>query len=447
MSNKEKMKIALIAKRFYPSIRVSAKRAVNIYRYLNEFAEIDLDVFTDYSNKEEVILNRSDLDPRNVKYIRVSRNKIMRSIFQREDLLWNIIHKTLFRGREDEILAKAVKRAAELSQYDLFYLTMPPFYPFLRLALFLKSRYPSKKVIVEYRDEWIDGLGDYASRQGLIHQHDKLKSIYRKWLNLFTRYNHARFEKKVLPRLDAVVVVTEEMKKYFLERIPDLSPEKIHFVPHGYDDTDIRELSRLNKAGAESDSKRLTIIYAGELYALRDIRPLLNAVRDLIDDGRIQRSEIEFNIFGRNEEYARLLPDNLKSLVSFRSSLPRVDIFNRYYQHDLLLLVIGDWPKSDTTMTGKIFELIASGRPILALLPLKKNGCAISLLKKTNSAYFADITEEKNIRESILALIALKREGRGLEREQKDMDWFFRRYHYRSICRELYGLMNSSENR
>jgi len=442
MSNKEKMKIALIAKRFYPSIRVSAKRAVNIYRYLNEFDEIDLDVFTDYSNKEEVILNRSDLDPRNVKYIRVSRNKIMRSIFQKEDPVWNIIHKTLFRGKEDEILAKAVKREEGLSQYDLFYLTMPPFYPFLKLALFLKNRYPSKKVIVEYRDEWIDGLGDYAARKGLIHQHDKLKNLYRKLLNLITRYNHARFEKKVLPRLDAVVVVTEEMKKYFLARIPDLSPEKIHFIPHGYDDTDIRELSRLSNARTGGESKNLTIIYAGELYALRDIRPLLNAVRDLIDDGRIQRSEIDFNIFGRNEEYARLLPDNLKSLVSFRKSLPQLEIFKQYYQHDLLLLVIGDWPKSDTTMTGKIFELIASKKPILALLPRNKNGCARSILRRTNSAYFADIAEEKNIRATIMSLIELKREGRGLEREQKDMDWFYQRYHYRNICRELYEVIS-----
>ncbi|MDZ7795650.1 MAG: hypothetical protein U5N56_00770 [Candidatus Marinimicrobia bacterium] len=50
---------------------------------------------------------------------------------------------------------------------------------------------------------------------------------------------------------------------------------------------------------------------------------------------------------------------------------------------DILLLMIGSYENSKGVYTGKIFEYIYSGVPILAIAP--KDGVASELIKKTRT--------------------------------------------------------------
>ena len=138
---------------------------------------------------------------------------------------------------------------------------------------------------------------------------------------------------------------------------------------------------------------------------MQDIRPFLNALDKLLEEGIISRDDFEIEIFGRYNPGGERWPDRLKKLVRWREEFPRNTIYREYFTHDILLFIIGDWPKSEITMTGKIFELIESERPILALLPLKKNGCVRRRLEKTNAAYISGINNRESIKEVILYLL------------------------------------------
>ena len=89
-------------------------------------------------------------------------------------------------------------------------------------------------------------------------------------------------------------------------------------------------------------------------------------------------------------------------------------------------------------MTGKIFELIESGQPILGLLPMEKNGCAKHLLKKTNAASIADINNQESIKEALLFFLDQKKNNSNIHTQRKEMEWFYRQYHYKNICQRLY---------
>ena len=66
---------------------------------------------------------------------------------------------------------------------------------------------------------------------------------------------------------------------------------------------------------------------------------------------------------------------------------------------DCLLLIEGAGPGAEAFYTGKVFEYMVAGRPILAIIP--QHGAAAQLIKETNTGLISDCTDlhatKKNI--------------------------------------------------
>lgn len=291
--------------------------------------------------------------------------------------------------------------------------------------------------MIEYRDEWVDGAAHYAAQHHLIHPYNRWKSYFRRLTDYLSHHNGNRLEKKVLPACDGIIVISREMIKHFIERIPELDEDKFIYLPNGISDNEITELRRLRGEKKILRSKTLRVLYAGTLFGSQDIRPFLNALDELLDDGIMARDDFEVEVFGEINPTGERWPERLKKLVRWRRSVPLNTVYREYFNHDLLLFIIGDWPKSDITMTGKIFELIESRQPILALLPMNKNGCARRLLEKSNAAIMADINNRENIKQALLFLLDQKKNNREIRAERRQMDWFYQEHHYKNIYRRL----------
>lgn len=173
------------------------------------------------------------------------------------------------------------------------------------------------------------------------------------------------------------------------------------------------------------------------LFGPQDIRPLLRALRGLIRTGEIRPGEVGIDLYGDHRQHVSDWPRKLKQMVRFRGIAPRREIFRQYFLHDLVVFLVGDWPGAGTIVTGKIYELIESGRPLLALLPRGRNGDARMLLEKTDAARIVDIGNEAEIAAALLDLLRKKRAGQPLGNPRRNLDWFHRRYHYRRIGRTL----------
>ena len=506
MDCKKKVKIALITYWFYPDTIVSARKFRNIHQHLAGYPDLQLDIFTGSFNREysisgacpsngsrcvssagrpdarrgdagdaeriveesasasrldslasdklrvrdhysDRLLDHFPVDLTNVKYIKLYKNSFEKNIFAEKNAFSHLLNRTIFLGAAERRFGMEILRQKQLESYDIFYLSLGPFSSLLKTAYRLKKRHPEKKILIEYRDEWVDGAVHYAARHHLIHPYRRWKSYFRRLTDYLSHRNSNRLEKKVLPACDGIVVISREMIKHFIERIPKLAPEKFIYLPNGISDKEIVELRRFRREKKPPRGKTLRILYAGNLFGTQDIRPFLNTLDELLEAGIVARDDFEVEVLGKFNPTGERWPDRLKELVRCRGSVPRNMVYREYFTNDVLLFIIGDWPKSEITMTGKIFELIESGQPILALLPMNKNGCARRLLEKTNAACIADINNRESIEKALLSLLEQKRKNGQIHTERRQMDWFYRQYHYKNICRRLVdGLMGERVN-
>jgi len=438
MDCKKKVKIALITYWYYPNTIITASRFRNIHQQLIEYPDLRLDIFTGAFNRESTIQNRFPVKLTNVKYIKLYKSSLEKKIFSKKNYFYQMLNQTIFLGAQERSFGRKILRQKELDSYDIFYLSLGPFSVLLKAAYRLKQRYPDKKIFIEYRDEWIDGAVHYAARHHLVHPYSRWKSYFRELTDYFSHRGGKRLEKKVLPVCDGIAVISREMIKHFIERIPELNEDKFIYLPNGISDNEINELRRSREERKHPRGYKLRILYAGTFFGVQDIRPFLNALEELVDEGIVARDDFEVDIFGEYNPGRERWPNRLKNLVRWRGEFPRNMIYREYFTHDLILFIIGDWPKSEITMTGKIFELIESGQPILALLPMEKNGCARRLLEITDAAYIADINNRESIQQAIISLPAQKKHTGEISARRKQMEWFYRQHHYKYICRRLY---------
>jgi len=67
-------------------------------------------------------------------------------------------------------------------------------------------------------------------------------------------------------------------------------------------------------------------------------------------------------------------------------------IINAIHQADMLLLIIPNTPNNQGIVTGKLFEYLATGNPILAIGPL--NGDAAQIIRETRTGEMFDYTTD-----------------------------------------------------
>lgn len=434
----KKTRIIIITYWFYPNTVIAARRFRNIQQHFNRHPELQIDIFTGSFNSECIIQDRFSVDLSNVEYIKLYNNSFEENLFAERNPFFHFLNRTIFLGAAERRFGRKVLRHKKLETYDIFYLSLGPFSSLLKTAYRLKKRYPDKKILVEYRDEWVDGAVNYAARHHLIHPYRRWKSYFRRLTDFLTHYRANHLETKVLPVCDKIVVISREMINHFRNRIPQLALDRFVYLPNGISDNEIAGLAKNREKIESCPGTSLRILYAGTLFGAQDIRPFLNAVFELLNKGLITRQDFEINVFGKINPVAECWPIHLREIIRFRGEINRNAVYREYFAHDLLLFIIGDWPKSEITMTGKIFELIESGKPILALLPMDKNGCARNLLEKTNAARLTDINSQESIKQSLLFFLAQKKKFGVLFSERKNMDWFYRQFHYNNICRRLY---------
>jgi hypothetical protein len=295
MSHDKPIKIALVTYWFPPNTTVAARRGLHLYRHLNRYPGLRLDVFTGSFNREDPFQGRLPVSPGRVSYIKLYRNAFEKNIFAEKNAFFHLLNRTCYLGKAERRLGNSLRRPGFLRDYDIIYLSMGPFSAFLKTAAALKKLYPEKKVVVEYRDEWVEGAIDYAVRNHLIHPYHPGRSIYRKMTHLLVRPAAARLERKVLPACDAIFVISRGMIEHFTRRIPELSPASFKHIPNGISDSEIAALNKWRRERRPAAGKTLRIMYAGMLFGTQDIRPFLNALRELIGEGRVAPAEIEFN--------------------------------------------------------------------------------------------------------------------------------------------------------
>ncbi|MEW5763104.1 MAG: glycosyltransferase family 4 protein [Bacillota bacterium] len=176
-----------------------------------------------------------------------------------------------------------------------------------------------------------------------------------------------RMERRVMTGADAVTTVTPSFAAGFRAKYGN-AIKRLEVIYNGFDPADYSSL-----APAPHDG-RFTAAYAGILYEKRSPRALLEAVAELLTEGTVRREEIRlrfagsFDTPGSTTHYELVRRLGLEDVVEIMGKLPHREALAVLKGADLLLLIGDAVPEAEAYIPGKLYEYMAVGRPVLALV-------------------------------------------------------------------------------
>jgi glycosyltransferase involved in cell wall biosynthesis len=243
------------------------------------------------------------------------------------------------------------------------------------VGLKLKKKYPGIQWIADLRDPWTD-----------IYYYDKFYPTF-----LSKRIDSA-YEKSVLISADKIITVGKSLKELFSSKIPGIE-EKIEVISNGYDEEDFSVLIA-SKPGI------FTISYVGTLSGSYPINGFLKALKLLSEDGINFRLRFTGVVSQEHKELISSATDG--SNIEFIPYSGHLTAIRNMLDASVLLLIIPDHLSSRSIITGKLFEYLASGKPVICLGPVE--GDAAKILEETGHGKTFDYNDSAGISEYLTIL-------------------------------------------
>jgi len=301
----------------------------------------------------------------------------------------------------------ALRKARELikSENITHVLTTSPPHSTQLIGLRLKRRFPHIKWVADMRDPWTD-----------IYYYDLFKP------SLPARMIDRKMEKSVLTKADAVITVGQTLASMLESRAGNMG-EKMHVLPNGFDEEDFEGI-------VPSLPEKFTITYVGTLSPAYPVKGFIEAVREI----RIGNMPVALKFVGT-------VPEPIRQLFPADED-GRGPEFVQYCEHpiairhmmnsSMLLLIIPDHKSNKSILTGKIFEYLATEKPILFLGPA--DGDAAQLLSLCGYKGLFRYDDVQGIREFIIGVA----EGKKAKRSGHHLE-----YSRRALSVKLGDLLNS----
>jgi len=187
-----------------------------------------------------------------------------------------------------------------------------------------------------------------------------------------------KVEKNVLKMCDAITTVSKPLA----EQLLSFHGKPVTVVTNGFDEDDYTRIhpGKINKTG------KLRIVYTGKIYPNKqDPSLLFRTVKDLLNEGFIRRDELEIDFYGGDVSWAKRISHNMgmEEIVNFCGLVPYSESIQKQMESDILLLLEWTDNQAKGVYTGKLFEYLGAGKPILAVGP--KCGVVDELLRETGA--------------------------------------------------------------
>ncbi|MEZ4734443.1 MAG: glycosyltransferase [Caldilineaceae bacterium] len=270
---------------------------------------------------------------------------------------------------------------------DLIFATAPP-YTNLLVGKALKQA-SGKPLVLDYRDEWTTmRYRDFPTTP-------------------VTQAINRRLERNTITSADAVVTAIAPFADNL--RTAGLLTETTPLVNlmNGFDPAHYR------RSTAPTPNPRFTIVYTGTFYGERQTPAyFLQGLHDLLARRPALRTRIDVRFIGTIfERHAQRIEElGLADVVHCCGVVPHGQAVAAQMNADLLLLVVGKGAGSGVVLTGKVFEYLGAGRPILALAPL--DGPAAALIRESQTGTVVDAEDVPTISRTLEQLYDQWAEGK-----------------------------------
>lgn len=257
---------------------------------------------------------------------------------------------------------------------NVIYVTAP-IWTSLLIGYLLKKK-TGRPLVIDFRDPWT--INPY--KKTLTKVHSRIENY---------------LERKVLACADYVITVSQPYRRRLIEKYPFLET-KCDVIMNGFDPEDFKGLKRQPIKG------KFRVLYTGSLYGLRSPKYFLFGLNKLVQEKSYLRRQIEVQFVGN---YGKEAPEivnklGLNDIVRFIGYIPHDKCIELIVNsHILLLIVASENYKTSGIVTGKLFEYLFSGRPILALA---SEGSVVANIIESARAGMVVSSKEDTIKNAIL---------------------------------------------
>ncbi len=394
-------KILIISYYWPPASGPGVQRWLKFAKYLPQY-DVHPIIITprngSYPNRDETLLNEVPAS------IKVVRTKTV------EPFQWyNILTGQSKRGKSSSVGMGDIKGKKSLVQRIAAYIRANWFIPDARVGWVPYASMAAEKILKENNIDAVVTTGPPHSTHlvGL-----RLKKKYGvKWVadmrdpwteiyyNAYlprtekSRERDQKLEDEVLKAADLVTVVSPGLKASFEDWA-----KRIEVIYNGYDEADFELV------GSSSRQDHFTISYIGNFKANQNIPALWQALAELTEEKEELKKYLKLELTGNID------PEIIKSieeygLTPFAKNQPFVDhqsAVKKMIESSALLFPIPQAPNNKEILTGKIFEYLASGTPLISIGP--PDGDAANILRSLNRAEMLDYQEKEGIKKRISSL-------------------------------------------
>lgn len=241
---------------------------------------------------------------------------------------------------------------------------------------------------------WVADLRDPWAENELMLGH----------LPRWMRARHARAERRMIETSDAVICAHPGHAAR-LRDLYGLSPSRCLAITNGYDPEDYRDFPEPTPIGPDGVVR---LVHTGSFYGAYSPAPLLRALVEAWRPLPAGIQVLELRLVGGDGDV--IFPDLPGLRVVVRPRVSHAEALQEQAAAHFLLCVF-DRTAGVTHLPGKLFEYLASGRPILGILPTE--GTMAAIIERTRAGRVADCDRPKEIiaalQASMADLVASKR--------------------------------------
>jgi len=216
-------------------------------------------------------------------------------------------------------------------------------------------------------------------------------------------------ERQVVEAADRVVVVTRTMKselEAWMRQEPLQKQTPVELITNGYDTEDFAM-----ERPVDPDAK-FSIVFTGTFVNSQNPEILWRQLQQLLQQEPGLGADLEIRLVGEIGDVVRrsLTEHGLLGHTVFQPYLPHPEIVRVQRGARVLLLSVNNTPTAKLILTGKLFEYLASGRPILCFCP--EGGDAGVIVEECGAGYVFHYGEEEKLGAALRELYRQFREGR-----------------------------------
>ena len=252
----------------------------------------------------------------------------------------------------------AFKKACEIIESEgiRHVITTSPPHSSQLIGLKLKNKYPHIKWVADLRDPWTD-----------IYYYSQFYPTF------FSRALDRWYEKRVLRESDLVFTVGNSLKKLFSSKIKE-ADGKTEVITNGHDPEDFKNIF-------PSKPEVFTISYIGTLSDTYPLTSFLEGLSEFSKKGNDFRLRFLGSVSRGQKDLIHSFPECSDTM--FYDYADHEEALRFMASSTILLLIIPEHQSNKSIVTGKIFEYIASGKPVICIGPtdgdaaeiIRESGC------------------------------------------------------------------------